>query len=244
MRQTRIYLDQSLATGTEAVLDRRASEHVARVLRMRAGDSLTLFNGDGHNYPASLIHCDRREVRATIDAVEPGIGHSSLPLMLAQALVRGNKMDLVIQKAVELGVHAIVPVLTERCMIELDARKAERRMQHWQSVVISACEQSGRSSLPIIAPLQSLSGWCADLPDDDVLRLALLPGAEQRVRDLQPGKAGAIVVVGPEGGLSPGDMRKLEEAGFNGLSLGPRILRTETAGLAALAALQAVHGDF
>lgn len=243
MRHTRIFVDQPLSIDQDLVLGADATEHVARVLRMREGDAVVLFNGDGRDFPSTLTHCTRREVRARIDATVPGIGASALPLVLAQAVVRGNKMDMVMQKAVELGVHALIPLVTERCMIELDARRAERRQQHWQSVVISACEQCGRSTVPTIARLQSLSEWCADLADDGALRLVLLPGADQRLRDLDLGDAGAVLVVGPEGGLSSGDVETLESAGFTGLALGPRILRTETAGLAALAALQAVHGD-
>lgn len=243
MRHTRIFVDQPLSTGQDLVLGADATEHIARVLRMRAGDAVVLFNGDGRDFPSTLTHCSRREIRARVDAAVPGIGDSAPPLVLAQAVVRGNKLDLVIQKAVELGVHALVPVLTERCMIELDTRRAERRQQHWQSVVVSACEQCGRSTVPTIAPMQSLFEWCTGLAADDALRLALLPGAEQRVRDLGPGEAGAVLVVGPEGGLSPGDIQVLENSNFTGLALGPRILRTETAGLAALAALQAMYGD-
>lgn len=243
MRHTRIFVDQPLSIDQDLVLGADATEHVARVLRMREGDAVVLFNGDGRDFPSTLTHCTRREVRARIDATVPGIGASALPLVLAQAVVRGNKMDMVMQKAVELGVHALIPLVTERCMIELDARRAERRQQHWQSVVISACEQCGRSTVPTIARLQSLSEWCADLADDGALRLVLLPGADQRLRDLDLGDAGAVLVVGPEGGLSSMDVETLTDAGFTGLALGPRILRTETAGLAALAALQAVHGD-
>lgn len=243
MRHIRIFADQPLSIDQDIILGADATEHVARVLRMREGDAVVLFNGDGRDFPSTLTVCSRREVHARVDAAVPGIVDSALPLVLAQAVVRGNKMDLVIQKAVELGVHTLVPVLTERCTIELDARRAERRRQHWQSVVISACEQSGRSTVPSIAPLRSLSDWCAQLPTGDALRLALLPGADQRVRDLEPGQGGAMLVVGPEGGLSPMDMETLQDGGFTGLALGPRILRTETAGLAALAALQAMHGD-
>ena len=243
MRQIRIHVSQPLAPGTELALDDGAAEHVSRVLRMRTGEMLVLFNGDGRNYPSTVTQCGRRAVQAKVNEVVDGIGESPLSLVLAQALVAGNKMDLVIQKAVELGIKALVPVLTERCKVELDERRAERRLRHWQSVVISACEQCGRSSLPQVAGVQPLSGWCSSLVDDGALRLALLPSADQRVRDLAPGKAGAVLVVGPEGGLSAGDVQTLENSGFSGLALGPRILRTETAGLAALAALQSRFGD-
>ncbi|MGB8635021.1 MAG: 16S rRNA (uracil(1498)-N(3))-methyltransferase [Rhodanobacteraceae bacterium] len=243
MRQIRIHVSQPLAPGTELALNDGAAEHVSRVLRMRTGDTLVLFNGDGRDYPATLTQCERREVRAHVDDAVDVDTESPLRLVLAQALVSGSKMDLVIQKAVELGVHAIVPLATERGTVQLDERRAEKRLAHWQGVVVSACEQCGRSTLPQVASVQPLSGWCASLMDDEALRLALIPGTDQRVRDLALGKAGAVLVVGPEGGLSAGDVQTLESAGFSGLALGPRILRTETAGLAALAALQSRFGD-
>lgn len=243
MRQTRIHVDQPLAAGREVVLDDRATEHVARVLRMRAGDEVVLFNGDGRNYPATLTHCEKRDARAQVERPVDVDTESALKLVLAQALVSGSKMDLVLQKAVELGVHAIVPLATERGTVQLDQHRADKRLAHWRGVVISACEQSGRSIVPRVSPLQTLSDWTGSLSEDGALRLALLPGADRRVRDLSLDDSGALLAVGPEGGFSPGDTEHLRKAGFTALGLGPRILRTETAGLAALAALQALHGD-
>ena len=243
MRQIRIHTPQPLVAGNEVELDPHATEHVARVLRMRVGDALVLFNGDGRDCPAILTRCDKRSVTARIGSTIEVHLESPLRITLAQALISGHKMDLVIQKAVELGVHAIVPVATERATVQLDARRAGKRMAHWQAVVAGACEQCGRSTMPRVAPLQGLHDWTESLPDDGALRLALLPGAVQRVRDLAPAAAGMVLAIGPEGGFSRADSDCLDQAGFSGLSLGSRILRTETAGLAALAALQAVHGD-
>ena len=243
MRQIRIHVYQPLSPGNELVLDEGATEHVSRVLRMRIGDPLVLFNGDGRDYPARLTCCERREVRAQVDNAVDVATESALRLVLAQALVSGSKMDLVIQKAVELGVHAIVPLATERGTVQLDQRRAEKRLAHWQGVVVSACEQCGRSIVPQVSSLQSLSAWTSSLSDDGALRLALLPDADKRVGDLRPEAPGALLAVGPEGGFSPADIRHLEKAGFKGLKLGPRILRTETAGIAALAALQSRYGD-
>ena len=243
MRQTRIHVDQPLAAGRNVMLDERATEHVARVLRMRAGDTVVLFNGDGRDYPSTLKHCEKREVRAHVDDAVDVDTESPLRLVLAQALVSGSKMDLVMQKAVELGVHAIVPLTTERGTVQLDERRAEKRLAHWQGVVVSACEQCGRSLVPQVSPLQSLSEWTGSLNEDGALRLALLPNADKRVRDLRLGTTQVLLAVGPEGGFSKRDTAQLDHAGFTALGLGPRILRTETAGLAALATLQALHGD-
>jgi 16S rRNA (uracil1498-N3)-methyltransferase len=169
---------------------------------------------------------------------------SPLQLTLAQGVARGEKMDLIVQKATELGVVRIVPLLTERSEVKLDAARAEKRLAHWRAVAASACEQSGRARLPEIAPTQPLASWLAGLAGDhSSLRLALLPEAARSSRDLRFAAAGVLLVVGPEGGLGERDIEALTTAGFDGLRLGPRILRTETAGLAALAALQALHGD-
>lgn len=243
MRQTRIHTPQALIVGSELELDARATEHVARVLRMRAGDPLVLFNGDGRDYLARLARCDRRAAVARIERGEENTLESPLKITLAQALVSGNKMDLVIQKAVELGVHAIVPLATERATVRLDTARAAKRLPHWQAVAIGACEQCGRSRIPQLAPVQSLPEWTMSLHDDAALRLALLPEAHQRIADLASCADRIVLAVGPEGGFSSADGECLRQSGFSGLSLGPRILRTETAGLAALAALQAAHGD-
>ena len=244
MRTTRIHVDLPLAAGDEMILPAQAGEHVARVLRLAAGDPLTLFNGDGTDYAATISSVDKREVRVRVLAHQAVISESPLRLALAQGVARGEKMDLIVQKATELGVARIVPLLTERSEVKLDAARAEKRLAHWRAVAASACEQCGRARLPEILPALPLPAWLAALTDDGALRLALLPEAQSSARELRPGGAGALLVVGPEGGLGERDITVLGEAGFTGLRLGPRILRTETAGLAALAALQALHGDF
>lgn len=244
MRRIRIHVDRDLAPGDELDLPEAAAAHVARVLRLRAGDEVTLFNGDGADYPAALLAVERGRARARIADRVPAATESPLPLVLAQALARGDKMDFVVQKAVELGVAGVVPLVTERSEVRLDAVRGEKRMERWRAVIASACEQCGRAQLPYIAPPQPLAEWTRGLAADGSLRLALLPGSGQRVRDLRLPAAGAIVAVGPEGGFGDRDVALLTGAGFSGLDLGPRILRTETAGLAALAALQACHGDW
>jgi 16S rRNA (uracil1498-N3)-methyltransferase len=243
MRNIRIHVDLPLAVGTEWALPAQAGEHVARVLRMTAGDPLTLFNGDGHDYPATIVAAGKREVTVRVESSQALHNESPLPLTLAQGVARGEKMDLIVQKATELGVVRIVPLLTERAEVKLDAARAEKRLAHWRAVAASACEQSGRARLPEITPALPLPAWLDSLGEDGALRLALLPEATHSSRELRFAATGGLLVVGPEGGLGERDISALMAAGFEGLRLGPRILRTETAGLAALAALQALHGD-
>jgi len=243
MRSIRIHVDFPLAAGSEIPLPQQAAEHVARVLRMNAGDPLTVFNGDGHDYDGSIVAVGKREVLLRVDKARALHNESPLPLTLAQGVARGEKMDLIVQKATELGVVRIVPLLTERSEVKLDPARAAKRLAHWQAVAASACEQSGRARLPEIVPALPLQTWLDGLADDGALRLALLPEASRSPRELDFAGHGGTLVVGPEGGLGERDVRALDASSFTGLRLGPRILRTETAGLAALAALQALHGD-
>ena len=243
MRTIRIHADLPLQPGVKLALPTQAGEHVARVLRLVVGDPLTLFNGDGCDYPASILAVSKREVIVRIESRKLLHNESPLPLTLAQGVARGEKMDLIVQKATELGVVCIVPLLTERSEVKLDAARAEKRLAHWRAVAASACEQSGRARLPLILPALPLSIWLDSLAGDGTLRLALLPEATRSSRELRFAASGGVLAVGPEGGLGVRDISALTAAGFEGLRLGPRILRTETAGLAALAALQALHGD-
>ena len=243
MRTIRLHADLPLTVGTELTLPAQSGEHATRVLRLSAGDPLTLFNGDGCDYQAVICAIAKRAVTVRITSHQLLQNESTLPLVLAQGIARGDKMDLIVQKATELGVTGMVPLLTERSEVRLDGPRALKRVAHWQSVAISACEQSGRARIPKVQPIQPLAGWLADLSDHGALRLALLPQAATTIRGLHFAQAGGVLVIGPEGGLGDADIRALEEHRFLGLRLGPRILRTETAGLTALSALQACHGD-
>lgn len=243
MRTIRIHVDQPLARDAEFNLPTQAAEHVARVLRMVAGDEVTLFNGDGHDYRATLTASGKRDVSVRVLDATPVNNESPLRLTLAQGIARGEKMDLIVQKATELGVARIVPLMTERSEVRLDAARAEKRLAHWRAVVASACEQSGRAFVPEVAPAIALDTWLRTLDASCGTRLALLPEGRVQGKSLTFGNAQGVLVVGPEGGLGERDVTALGDAGFQGLRLGPRILRTETAGLAALAALQALHGD-
>jgi 16S rRNA (uracil1498-N3)-methyltransferase len=244
MRTIRLHADLPLASDAELALPAQASEHAARVLRLSPGDPLTLFNGDGYDYQATICAIDKRAVTVRISSCHALQNESPLPLVLAQGIARGDKMDLIVQKATELGVVAIVPLLTERSEVRLDGPRALKRVAHWQSVATSACEQSGRARIPEIQPIRTLADWLADLPDQGALRLALMPQGADTIRELRFADRSGVLVVGPEGGLGEADSHALEQHGFRGLRLGPRVLRTETAGLAALSALQACHGDF
>jgi 16S rRNA (uracil1498-N3)-methyltransferase len=242
MRVPRIHTDQPLRPGHEVLLPEQAGEHVARVLRLERGHPLILFNGDGCEYDATLASLAKRSVTAEVTAIREVDREAPLKLTLAQGIARGEKMDWILQKATELGATRIVPIVTERTEVKLDEERAERRLAHWTSVIAGACEQSGRNRLPTIEPPQRLDRWLGAL-DSEALRLALIPGGESTLRQLPQMDNGAILVVGPEGGLSDNDIAMLTQSGFRGLRLGPRILRTETAGIAALAALQALYGD-
>jgi 16S rRNA (uracil1498-N3)-methyltransferase len=244
MRQIRIFVGQPLTAGATVTLPEQGGEHVARVLRLDSGHPVVLFNGDGREFDAELATLARRHVTARVIGMRDVNRESPLRMTLAQAVARGEKMDFVLQKATELGAAAIVPLITERTEVRLDEDRAERRLAHWRGVVASACEQCGRTQLPIVFEPQKLAHWAANLAADAGERLVLLPGAEVRARDLPTPLRAAVLVVGPEGGLSDTDLATLRAAGFRGLQLGPRILRTETAGPAALAALNALHGDF
>jgi len=243
MRIPRVHVDQPLGPGHEVLLPEQSGEHLARVLRLERGHPLILFNGDGCEYKATLASLAKRAVTAEVTAVQAVERESPLHLTLAQGIARGEKMDWILQKATELGVARIVPIVTERTEVKLDEERAERRVLHWTQVIAGACEQSGRTRLPQIEMPQRLDRWLTALENDAALRLALIPGGEMDARSLPAMSHGALLCVGPEGGFSDKDIAMLEQSRFHALRLGPRILRTETAGIAALAALQALWGD-
>lgn len=258
MRLTRVYVDGPLAVGAELALPEGPAAHLARALRLTVGDPCVLFNGDGQDYPAIVTAVGKRELRVSLDAPVAVDRESSLRIVLLQGLARGEKMDLILQKATELGVAEVRPLVSQRSGVKLDAARATRRVAHWQGVVIAACEQCGRARVPLVAaplPLSAVLTGLGSAPppgerrhdgtDAAHLRLLLDPHGDLAINDLPVANSGSGVVlaVGPEGGWSPDDRAQLQAAGFGGLRLGPRILRTETAGLAAIAALQAAFGD-
>lgn len=242
MRMMRAFVEQPLAPGMELALPEDAAAHLVRVLRLREGDGCVLFNGDGHDHPATIVAVGKRGARVRIDGRVAVGNESPLRITLVQGLARGEKMDLILQKATELGVAAFVPVASERSEVRLDADRVDKRLAHWRSVVRAACEQSGRARVPEIAAPQPLDAGLAGLPAG--ARFLLDPAAARAIGASAVAGGACVLAIGPEGGWSPRDRGQLGDAGFAGLRLGPRVLRTETAGLAAIAALQALHGDF
>lgn len=241
MRLTRSYVALPLAPGDEIPLPEDVAGHLVRVLRLQPGDACVLFNGDGHDYDARLVAAGKREARAEILAARPVKNESPLRISLLQGIARGEKMDWILQKATELGVARIVPVDSERSEVKLDAARAEKRLAHWREVVVAACEQSGRAVVPEVLPPQPLGRGAALREGRGFL---LDPVATQTLASLQGNPPGAcMLAIGPEGGWSPRDHEQLLAAGYEGLRLGPRVLRTETAGIAAISALQALAGD-
>ncbi|MGH8679648.1 MAG: 16S rRNA (uracil(1498)-N(3))-methyltransferase [Burkholderiales bacterium] len=247
---TRIYVNLPLATGATLTLPQDAARHLLQVLRFKAGEKFVLFNGTGGEYEAQLHTVTRRKTTAHVVLLRDVERESPLSITLAQCVAKGERMDYTLQKAVELGVAAIQPLLSARSVVRLADARWEKKLEHWRGVIIAACEQSGRTRLPTIAAVTSLAEWLA-VSSEAVLKLALSPDAAVSLTALAPlpnplpqGQRGHVVVlVGPEGGLSQDELACAQRAGFTGLRLGPRVLRTETAGVAALAVIQAIWGD-
>jgi 16S rRNA (uracil1498-N3)-methyltransferase len=238
---TRCHVDRPLPLGARVVLPESAANHLVRVLRLREGDSCVLFNGDGNDCRARIAVAGKREVVVEILGLDPVDNESPFRITLLQGIARGEKMDLILQKATELGAAAIAPVLAERTEVKLDAERTEKRMAHWRSVILAACEQSGRAIIPLLAAPAALAD--AARATTDSLKLTLDPTGEHTLASLPTSAISAALAIGPEGGWSPRDRETLRAAGYTGLRLGPRVLRTETAGLAAIAALQSRYGD-
>ena len=243
MRLTRCHVGLPLSAGAEATLPESAAVHLVRVLRLREGDECVLFNGDGNDYRARIASAGKREVVAEILSASPVDNESPLRITLIQGIARGDKMDLILQKATELGVAGFIPVLAERTEVKLNAERTEKRMAHWRSVIVSACEQSGRARVPELAQPVQLAHVTTKVTDG-AMKLTLDPAGDSTLATLATLAGHSIAIaIGPEGGWSPRDREILHAAGFTGLQLGPRVLRTETAGLAAIAALQSRFGD-
>ncbi len=243
MRIPRIYTPQPLAAGTRVLLDARAAHHTIRVLRLRVGASLRLFNGDGREYGARILVAGKRDVEVeTLEAStpDPRVG---LRCTLIQGIAKGDRMDYVLQKATELGAHRLIPALTEHGVVKLDRDRLARRMKHWRGVLISASEQCGRRYLPELEQVAELSAIVDGLPEE-ALRIVLDPRAGLALPSLARPEREVVILTGPEGGLSDVELDFVRDRGFTPVRLGPRILRTETAPVAALAALQTLWGDF
>jgi 16S rRNA (uracil1498-N3)-methyltransferase len=242
MNLPRFYCREALSPGAHIELPEPVARHAVRVLRLPPGAPMILFDGRGGQYPAHIERIERDRVMAELAAWQDVECESPLAVTLVQALQAGEKMDFTIQKAVELGVRDIVPVESRRSVLRLAGERAGKRVAHWQGVVASACEQCGRNQVPLVAPLEKLENWLAKPAGEGVLRLMLDPQAELTFDALPPSRQ-VQLLIGAEGGLDPQEVIAARQAGFVGVRMGPRILRTETAGLAALAILQALWGD-
>jgi 16S rRNA (uracil1498-N3)-methyltransferase len=242
----RFHVQGKLGNGSEVRLHADAAHHAVRVLRLAMGEPVVLFDGLGGEFEARITRIEGGDVSVKTGAHLDVERESPLHIRLVQGLSSGDRMDITLQKAVELGVAAIQPVATERSIVKLTDERAQRRVEHWQNLVISACEQCGRNRVPEVSPLMSLPDWLAQLdmpaPDGEA-RLLLSPAANVPLKALSPAPR-MTLLIGPEGGLSPGETQLAQSRGFKPVRLGPRILRTETAALATLSAIQALWGDF
>lgn len=235
----------TLAPGAQVELPEAAAHHAVKVLRMKDGDALILFDGAGGEWQAELAKVGPgRTARVALKAFVARECEPPVAVTLVQALPAGDKMDWVVEKGVELGVAAIQPVAAKRSVIRLSAERMERRVAHWNQIARAACEQCGRNRVPEVAPVLDLPQYLALAKAQNALRLVLAPGAGATLRALPRPESPVVVMVGPEGGWEEGELQAARAAGFQALELGPRVLRTETAGAAALAAMQAMWGDF
>ncbi|APX91500.1 16S rRNA (uracil(1498)-N(3))-methyltransferase [Halomonas sp. 1513] len=240
MSGPRIHVAADFTVGGDVVLPEGPARHVGRVLRMRPGERLALFDGRGQEADAVLVEAERKRVVARVEAIAPGRGESPLAVHLGQAISKGDRMDYAIQKAVELGVAAITPLYTEHGDVRLKGEREAKKIAHWQAVAASACEQCGRATLPPVHPPQPLGDWLA--ARDETLRLVLHPATDGTFAESR-GVTRAALLIGPEGGLSTAEVDAARRADFSPLTLGPRILRTETAPVVALSLLQYRFGD-
>jgi 16S rRNA (uracil1498-N3)-methyltransferase len=245
----RFYVDTPLAPDTTVALPEPVTRHI-HVLRLAVGDDVCLFDGSGQEFRARLDAINKRDATATLaEATQPDT-EARYHLTLAQGIAGGDKMDWLIEKAVELGVRAIAPLQTERGVVRLSGERAVKRVQHWQALVQAACEQCGRARVPGVAPIATLREWLAAARSTDAPRVLLSPRGTQSLTQWAAQSrarieaAGIVVLIGPEGGLSPEEEALAEAAGFLPLTLGRRILRTESAALVAVSALHAVLGEF
>ncbi len=247
---TRLYFPGAIADHGECHIVAGQAHHVIHVLRLQAGAALTLFDGYGGEHAATIKRIDKSSLMLTVAERREVSRESPLKVVLAQGISSGERMDYTVQKCVELGIAAIQPLIAQRSVVRLKADRADKRVAHWQTVAAAACEQCGRNTLPQILPVQPLMKWLGAPGEPNGPthssgpRYLLSPRDSTRLRDLPPPQGSVTLLVGPEGGWSPDEISAARGAGFQPLTLGPRVLRTETAAVAALAAMQAVWGDF
>ena len=243
MSTQRLFSPVRLSANTSLALGSEQARYVGRVLRLRSGDTLTVFDGSGGEYPAHVVTISKQALELRVGDHNSRCSESPLRIRLLQGISRGERMDFVLQKTTELGVHLITPVLTDFSVVKLEPQRAAKRVTHWMKVAANACEQSGRNELPVIDTPATLYEVLDDEKSQDGLRLVLDPGAQQPLSSVSRPEGHATVLIGPEGGLSDKEQERAQLAGFAAVSFGPRILRTETAALAAIACLQSMFGD-
>ena len=241
MRHIRIYQPGSYEDKDVVELSPEAALHVGVVLRMQVGEALTLFCGDNREFSATITHAHKKKVLVVITDVQIVNRESPCFIHLAQAISKGDRMEFVVQKAVELGVVSITPLITARCVVRLDADRLAKKQLQWQAIAIAACEQSGRNQVPVVHPACSLDHYLETC--EVSTKLILHPTAQKIQRETAIAESEIALVIGPEGGLSEDEVLLAQTKGATALSLGPRILRTETAALAAISVIQSVYGD-
>lgn len=241
LRLSRFYTELPLSPGQSVTLETTTSHHLLRVLRLKPGESLLLFNGDGREYQARLVEFANKQAKVLVqDSWQPD-RESRLRITLGQGISRGERMDFVLQKSVELGVASITPLWTKRSQVQLSGKRLKKRLSHWRGVICSACAQSGRVCLPTLHNAEKLPDWYR-VKRKQSLWLVLDPAASLQLSDLTPNSE-IRILIGPEGGLDSDEISLAEASGFKRVRLGPRILRTETAALATVAAVQTLWGD-
>ena len=243
MALTRIYINDKLRSGGQLELDSEQAHYLGRVLRLHEGSSLTVFNGDDGEFAASLISISKNSATVLVEAYIETATESPLKVHLVQGISRGERMDYVVQKATELGVKRISPVFAEHGIVRLDAKRASKRRAHWQRVAESACEQSGRIRPPLIDEPVDLNDWFGAKTSDADIDLILLPRAATALTSIPAPKTKVCLLIGPEGGFTHDEYENALAAGIKAVSLGPRILRTETAAAATIAVVQSMWGD-
>lgn len=242
MRIPRVYHPELLAGKTSCLLSEDAANHIGRVLRMGEGDDMILFDGTNQIFYATISHVGKKQIEVQIKYAEVDDRESPLAIHLGQVISRGERMEFTIQKSVELGVKTITPLWSSRCGVKLDAERQDKKIQQWQKIAISACEQCGRNLVPEIRPIMTLGDWCKE--QDGMLKLNLHPRADYSLKSLPTiPQAGVRLLIGSEGGLSAEEIAMTETEGFTEVLLGKRVLRTETAALATITALQILYGD-
>jgi len=241
MRVPRIYHPEIIAKLGILALAEDAVGHVGRVLRMKPGQEVILFDGTNAQFPANIVEVSKKSVLVEITQRIEYSAESPLDIHLGQVVSRGDKMEFTIQKSVELGVNTITPLISERCGVKLDQKRFEKKLHQWQKIAIAACEQSGRNKIPTIRPIMQLEQWCAE--NESGLKLNLHPRAKYSINTLPEPVEKVRLLIGPEGGLSAEEIAMTNNHQFEETILGPRVLRTETAALTAITALQVRFGD-